>query len=127
MGKGWLAALCLVTGLAGAAERHETVPARFIGHWAGSPAACRDPAADDARLYIGADRVRFWESEGPVVAAVTGDPEELLVVAELSGEGQTWLTTAHFRLSADGRWLEDVESLPQLPFRRYRCAEPAAR
>jgi len=51
---------------------------------------------------------------------VTNGPREIMLIAELSGEGETWLGNSHFTLSADGNALPAVDHTGK-PFVRYRC------
>ncbi|MDH5821703.1 hypothetical protein QFW77_01665 [Luteimonas sp. RD2P54] len=96
-----------------------TVPDRFVGRWAGSPGAC-DAHIDDLILRIAHHRIAYWESEGPIEAVVVrGD--EIALISELSGEGETWLATAKFTLSADGDRLIDRTSAPGRELVRHRC------
>src|SRR5690606_15033889 len=44
-----------------------TVPERFRGDWAADADACTTPG-HVSRLHIGSDRIRFHESEGPIVS-----------------------------------------------------------
>lgn len=117
-----LALLVLPCSLS-AAESQATVPDRYVGHWAGSRSSCgSDP--DDLRLHITSRRIAYWESEGRVLAvAVRG--REIALIAELSGEGSTWLATAKFAISAHGEVLVDRTSVPGKRIVRYRCPDPA--
>lgn len=45
------------------------------------------------------------------------------LIAELSGEGERWLSLAHFRLSDDQKTLTDLTRDPETV--RYRCPKPA--
>ena len=107
--------------LAGSAAA--TVPDRFIGYWAGSPTSCGSDV-DDLILHIGARQISYWESEGPIKAAITRGNNEIALIAELSGEGETWLATATFKLSQDGRRLIDDTTVPGQEVVRYRCPDP---
>lgn len=99
------------------------VPDRFVGHWAGSPESC-ESYADDLILRISPDHIRYWESEGPIKAAVVRGETEIALISELSGEGETWMSTAKFTLSRDGHKLIDDTTVPGQALIRYRC--PAA-
>lgn len=101
-----------------------SMPERLIGLWASSPEAC-GTETDDLILRIAPQRITYWESDGPVLAAVVRAERELALIVELSGEGETWLSTAHFRLSPDGRRLIDETSVPGQQRVRYRCPAPA--
>lgn len=97
-----------------------TVPDRFVGHWAGSPESCRSDA-DDLVLRIAHHRISYWESEGPIKAVVVRGDTEIALISELSGEGETWLSTAKFKLSRDGRRLVDDTTVPGQAVVRYKC------
>lgn len=118
---GVAAALVLGGGAASASELQTTVPARFQGEWAGSLKTC-GAVGDDSRLTIDAGQIRFYESRGAIKAVVTQGESELALIAELSGEGERWLSLGHFRLSADQKTLTDVTSDPEMV--RYRCPKP---
>jgi hypothetical protein len=109
--------LSVVAGSGGA-----TVPDRFLGSWAGSPDSCGSDA-DDMILRIAPRRISYWESEGPIRAVVTRGDAEIALISELSGEGETWLSTANFKLSQDGRQLIDDTSVPGQQFVRYKCSD----
>jgi hypothetical protein len=99
----------------------DTVPDRFTGQWAGSVDACGSDT-DDMILRIGSDHIAYWESSGPIRAVVTRGDREIALISELSGEGETWLSTAKFTLSQDGRQLIDNTSVPGREFARYKCS-----
>ena len=97
------------------------VPERFLGAWASSPASCGSDA-DDLVLRLAPRHISYWESGGPVRSVVMrGD--EIALIVELSGEGETWLAAAKFKLSPDGRMLTDNTSIPGKKIVRYRCSE----
>jgi hypothetical protein len=98
-----------------------TVPDRFIGQWAGSPDSCGSDS-DDMILRIGPDHIGYWESEGTIKAVVVRGDNEIALISEMSGEGETWLSTAKFTLSQDGRQLIDNTSVPGREFMRYKCS-----
>lgn len=101
-----------------------SVPERFVGHWAGSPEACGSDT-DDLILRIAPGHITYWESDGPIRAVVARAADEIALIAELSGEGETWLSPVRFRLSADGRRLIDETSIPGNEVVRYRCPQVA--
>ncbi len=111
-------------GAAMAAERRETVPARFAGEWVADLKQC---GADrgDSRPRLDAYRIRFHESGGPIKAVVTRGELELALIAELSGEGETWLACHRFRLSADHKQLTDATGEAELV--RHRCPTSSKR
>ena len=101
------------------------VPDQFIGQWAGSPESCGSDT-DDLMLRISKGRIAYWESEGPILAAVSRGTRDLALIIELSGEGETWLATAKFELSADGQQLVDSTTIPGKSVVRHRCPTVAA-
>ena len=82
-----------------------TVPARFRGEWDGTLEACSQRS--DLRLRLGADRVAFHESRGPVLQARQRG-FDLELVARLSGEGETREARYAFRLADGGQRLIDI-------------------
>lgn len=102
-----------------AAERVDSVPARFLGEWSAGTRAC-GAGWDDSMLVIKPRHITYWGSAGPIKAVVTNGPREIMLIAELSGEGETWLGNSHFTLSADGNALTAVDHTDK-PFVRYRC------
>ena len=103
-----------------AAEPGPHMPPQFIGHWAGSPQACR-ALADDQILRIEASQISWWESTGQLRAVVANGDSEVALIAEMSGEGDTWLSTALLRLEEDGRLLIDETAGPDRALVRHRC------
>ena len=108
----------LIVGVATAAEPQRTVPARFQGEWNSNLEHC-GTGLNDSRLRISADRIRFYESDGPIKAVVTQGEFDLALTTELSGEGETWLSRNLFRLSADHMSITDITDGAE--FVRYRC------
>ncbi len=114
-----VAAALLALSLAPAPARSDTaIPAAFRGVWMRD---CADPAAAESWLRLEADHVSFYESAGPVLAAVRRNDTPALIV-ELSGEGETWLEGMRWRLQpgADGPRL--VDGALDQPLSRERCA-----
>lgn len=96
-----------------------TMPAGFQGEWNENRAHC-GTGLNDSRLRITADWVRFYESGGPVKAVVRRGAFEIMFIAELSGEGQSWLVAHRLILSSDGTYITAAaDSGPDLV--RYRC------
>lgn len=83
------------------------IPARFRGEWQRDTGNCGN--ADEGRLLIGPESVRFHESDG-ALQALHADDEQLDVALQLRGEGHSWEATYRFRLSEDGRRLTDLSS-----------------
>ncbi|GAB2509526.1 hypothetical protein [Lysobacter humi (ex Lee et al. 2017)] len=118
----------LLTGLliavpASAAQRVTSIPAAFQGEWNSMPKQCGS-ALDDSRLVISAGTIQWYESRGPVRAVVAQGAREIALIAELSGEGERWLSMSHFRLDASGRKLTDVSN-EATPVVRHRCPRKA--
>jgi hypothetical protein len=116
--KSLLLSLAFGVGVVAAAERQETVPARFLGEWNADLKQCGTDR-HDSRLKLEADQIHFHESGGPLRAVVTQGELELALIIEMSGEGETWLACKRFRLSADHARLIDVTDDSE--FVRYRC------
>lgn len=95
------------------------MPDRFVGEWNASLSDC-GTANNDSRLLIRKDHITFWESDGPVKAVVSEGRYEIALILHLSGEGETWIATEHFKLSQDGEELTSVNP-PGDGFVRRRC------
>ncbi len=107
-------ALVLLAAPAVAAERLSTVPDRFRGIWMAEAQHCSAAATDESWLRLDAEAISFYESggphlaivgESPVRAAQQADPDTLVLVSQLGGEGTTWLDLRELTLSPDGRGL----------------------
>ena len=116
-----LLVVALVAGSATAAEQQRAIPAQFIGEWNSNLKQCGTDL-NDSRLRITSDHIHFHESGGPVRAVVTQGEFDLALIAELSGEGSSWLSYTHFRLSADHTHLTDVTDKDS-GLVRYRCPQ----
>lgn len=101
------------------AQVQQQIPRAYQGEWNMRAKDC-GTSRNDSTLRLGSDSLAYLESTGPVRSAVTRG-RELVLVAELKGEGETRLHAAHFRLARDKRTLTDVTSTP--PLVRYRCPE----
>lgn len=118
-----IALVALIAGLAPCAfavspVAAPTIPAAFRGAWAASLAGCKH--LDDSALTLTADTLTFAESHGPVVGVRQPQPDELDVQIKLKGEGQSWVESYRYRLSADGKVLNDI-STPGQTLPRHRC------
>ena len=111
--------LLLLSAPLAAAQVVKAVPAEFLGYWGSSPKCGAD--ADDLALRIERRKISYYESSGPLKAIVVHKPREIALIAELSGEGQTWLATAQFTLSPRGDKLIDDTTVPGRKTVRYRC------
>ena len=118
-------AALLASTSVGASSDATRVPDQYIGQWAGSPESCGSDA-DDLTLRLSKERIAYWESEGPILASVSRGSRDLALIIELSGEGETWLATAKFELSADDQQLVDSTTIPGESIVRHRCPTVAA-
>lgn len=118
-----LLAIVLASAPSVAAESQKIIPTRFQGEWNSELDHC-GTGLNTSRLRISANRIRFYESGGPIRAVVTQGEFDLAVIAELSGEGQAWLSYRHFRLSADHSYIIDVTNNDKGMI-RYRCPKTA--
>lgn len=100
-----------------------TAPERFHGEWNSVLANC-GTGGNDSLLVISRDRIGFYESAGPIRGAFLNGPNEILIVADVTGEEETSMTAYRFTLSADGRSLTEFSESEE-PFVRHRC--PASR
>lgn len=116
-------ALLLLPATVAAADLVPAVPSQFIGEWNARLGDCGS-GENDSALRIGKNRIEYYESDGPIKAIVSHGRYEIALVLELSGEGQTWIATEHFKLSVGGDRLTSVNQ-PGDGFVRYRC--PAKR
>ena len=98
----------------------EPVPKQFRGNWAGSLAQCGTTSESSLTVY--ANRVRFYESRGPVHRVRGISDMEIEVELELSGEGEVWRSTLRFRLSDNERTLTILTTQPpHSEYARVRC------
>lgn len=95
------------------------IPTRFQGAWNVAAEHC-GTGIEHTRLMIEANRIRFYESGGAVLAVVTRGESELAVIADMAGEGLHWLGLMQFRLSGDGACLTEVTAAHG-PLVRCRC------
>jgi hypothetical protein len=117
--------LALASGLVLAADTQKAIPKQFLGEWGASKTSCLkhntdDVDTDDLEMRIEPSRISFYESSGKVLAVATSGELELALILELSGEGETWLGTKEFRLSADMNTITDVKDHQNSPV-RVRC------
>ena len=115
----WISALLAFGGSIAAAEPADSMPAQFVGEWNSVVADC-GTGNNDSVLEIKPKHISYWESDGPIKAIVVHGRYEVALIAELSGEGQTWLTTAQFKLSPGEDKLIATD-IPGREFVRYRC------
>ena len=98
------------------AAQKVAAPQPFQGEWNADLLACGG-GANASRLVIRAERVRFYESSGPILEVAAAGPNEATFKVALNGEGQTTERTYRFRLSPDGQILSDLDAA----FDRRRC------
>lgn len=108
----------ILAGLCAPAQE-PTIPVQFQGEWNENLEHC-GTGANHARFRIERDRIRFYESGGPVRAVVTEGELEMAVIARFSGEGMEYLALMHYRLSPDHNRLEEHSPYGP-PVVRYRC------
>ena len=116
-----LAGLLVISPLAWAGT---SIPSQFRGEWNEDLKQC-GKGEDDSFLYIERRKVTFWESAGPVRAAVVRG-NRIALILELTEPDGTWLGTAQFELSADGTKLTSNTG-SENEFVRYRCPHPDQR
>jgi hypothetical protein len=117
--------VCLLAFCAslGAAEIQSTVPKQFRGNWAAGAKDCRAGSAE-SKLAIQENRIDFYGSRGRILAIATEGTNELALLIEATGEGQTWLATRQFKLSPDGQSLTDMTGGGHSTV-RIRCESPS--
>lgn len=114
-----LLAIIAAGGSAMAAEPVDSIPDQFIGEWNADVADC-GIGRNDSILKIDANTISYWESVGFIQAIVVQGRREVALIADMSGEGEEWLATAHFKLSEAGDELVSVDERGG-EFVRYRC------
>lgn len=114
-----ITALLLLPATVFAANLVPAVPSQFIGEWNARLADC-GTGENDSALRTRKNQIEFYESGGSIKAVVAHGRYEIALILELSGEGQTWITTEHFKLSPNGDRLTSVNQ-PGDGFVRYRC------
>jgi len=114
-----LVAAALLSSPTIAADVVKQVPGQFLGEWNSNLKDC-GKHSDDSTLEIHPTSITLYESGGPLKAIVVNGKFEIAMIAELSGEGETWLTTLQFQLSADKKKLTATK-VPGTEVVRYRC------
>ena len=102
-----------------ASESVDSMPDQFIGEWNADVADC-GIGRNDSILKIDANTISYWESVGFMQAIVVQGRREVALIADMSGEGEEWLATAHFKLSEAGDELVSMDERGG-EFVRYRC------
>ena len=111
--------LLLLPTIVAAADLAPVVPSQFVGEWNARVADCAT-GENDSSLRIRKSDVAYFESYGPIKAIVSHGRYEIALILELSGDGETWIATEHFKLSPSGNKLTSVNQ-PGDGFVRYRC------
>ncbi|WP_027081516.1 hypothetical protein [Luteimonas mephitis] len=114
-----LLAIIAAGGSAMASESVESMPDQFIGEWNADVADC-GIGRNDSVLKVDANTISYWESVGFIQAIVVQGRREVALIADMAGEGEEWLATAHFKLSEAGDELVSVDERGG-EFVRYRC------
>jgi len=112
-------AIIAAGGSAMASESVDSMPDQFIGEWNADVADC-GIGRNDSILKIDANTISYWESVGFMQAIVVQGRREVALIADMSGEGEEWLATAHFKLSEAGDELVSMDERGG-EFVRYRC------
>jgi len=114
-----IALLLLMPGSVIASKLTSAVPRQFLGEWNAVLADC-GTGDNESALRIRKNEIAYYESHGPIKAIVSHGRYEVALILELSGEGETWITTEHFKLSPGGDKLTSVNQ-PGDGYIRYRC------
>jgi hypothetical protein len=103
--------------------RVAAIPRPFTGEWNAVLASC-EGREGDGHVTVSTTQLSFYESSGAVSAVRVLGPLDIVVDAEMAGEGETWLDHLHFRLSSDKRSLT-VLGMGAQPWVLYRCPMPS--
>jgi hypothetical protein len=93
------------------------LPAAFLGVWDADPAC---PSTSDTRLTVSAAELTFFESGAMIKKVTVKSPDEAIVDADFSGEGETWSRSVHLKLGDDGKTLTSDEGTDKA-VTRTRC------
>ena len=109
-------------GSASAAADYLTeMPTQWRGTWAEDLADC-SKQEQLTTITITADAMRFYESGGHIRGAFERGRFEIMVVMDMSGEGQTWLSSMHFTAASDFQYIQSVPLIADSPkLTLYRC------
>jgi len=102
---------------ASASEAAAELPAGFLGVWDVNPAC---PSTSDTKLTVSATDLTFFESGATIRKVTVKSPNEAVIDADFSGEGETWSRSLHLKLSDDGKLLTTDESTDKA-VTRTRC------
>ena len=100
------------------------IPRRFWGEYNEILSDC-GTGNNDSRLRISWNRLQFYESEGELRELIRHADGSVTIVAQHTGEGQTWMNVYELRLSADGSRLTVIHpqtgEMQQAESTRRRC------
>ena len=104
-----------------AADLTREVPDQFLGDWCTeSQQLGEDTGESDIR--IGKSEIAYYQSAAKILAAAASG-DELALIVQLTGDGDTRLATHEFELSSRGDKLTSLRPNGQLVTRR-RCVPP---
>lgn len=107
----------LIASATTAAELRDVIPEHFRGTWAGSWMHCT--FGGESTLTIGERTADFYESRGRVLSIAAEGDNQLALLIEATGEGQTWLVAIKFIVSDDHQTLS--HSVGSERIERTRC------
>ncbi len=93
------------------------LPARFLGTWDQSAAACAG-SGSEMRLVVEPGRLRFHESVARIEAIRETDGGHVEVDLAFQGEGESWRETRTLRRTAEDRLAVEAAGPPA---ERVRC------
>jgi hypothetical protein len=100
------------------------LPREFWGEYNENLADC-GTGNNDSRLRVSWNTVHFYESTGEIEKLLRQPDGSIVVVAQHSGEGQTWQSVYQMRLSEDAQILTVIHpqtaEMEQLNTDRRRC------
>lgn len=94
-------------------------PKLFQGTWDATEASCTK-LYSDARLLVDSNSVGYWESYGQISKVDKANKKEFVAQFEMTGEGEEWVTTIHYRLSDSSNKLTEIFD-DGSSFVRVRC------
>ena len=114
---GLMVGLAFAGGANAQTPDERVIPEAWIGEWNSNLEDC-GTGNNDSRLRIEPNRVLFYEGGGMVRGAFLHGPFEIVIVLDMSGEGQTWIAAHHLVMSANGQYIRTDGDEPLV---RYRC------
>lgn len=121
------AAVCVGVAGCGAANSQpqqqqldeRAIPSKFHGEWNENLTDC-GTGNNESSLTITATEMHFYESDGTVRGAFMRGAYEILIVLDMSGLGNSWMTSFQYTLAGNGQYLSSRNDDGTL-FVRYRC------